>query len=75
MINVKHIVDGFTNVLFRSKDIELEAKRRLEICGNCDLSSDVVYDHCMVCKCWLPAKVRAMNDSCPRSKWGVYNEK
>ena len=60
------ILTGWKNVLWKSKEIETEAIRRVEICADCQSNDRGV---CLQCKCFIPAKARSMKENCPIDKW------
>lgn len=82
-INLKNIVDGFTNLAFPSPEVEAVAVKRAQICAECPFAVktgiySVVVDNktkaiqgmkCSQCGCNLSAKVRSMNDTCPLGEW------
>lgn len=60
------IVTGWKNVIWKSKEIEKEAIRRVEICADCGSNWRNV---CKQCSCFIPAKARSMREQCPIDKW------
>jgi len=60
------IVTGWTNVIWKDKETEAEALRRVEICSGCGSNYRNV---CTQCSCFIPAKARSMIESCPLNKW------
>ena len=50
------------------KKTELEYKRRLEICKQCDEYIPNI-NMCGVCKCFISAKARIKKQTCPLGKW------
>ena len=50
--------------MFSSKE---QAKKRYEICKSCEDFSPI--KTCKKCGCFMPAKVRIANASCPVRKW------
>lgn len=65
MGKIDNILTGFKN-LMTGKEIEQEQKRK-DICGKCPHSTNT--NRCMVCGCYLPAKVKSPKSSCPVNKW------
>lgn len=79
------IVDGFSYLIMTDPKVEEVAKSRAAICAECPFAkyigshkTTVVVNKkqytyksmkCEVCGCALAAKVRAMDDSCPITKW------
>lgn len=82
-INLKNIVDGFSNLAFPDPEVEKMAIARAEICAGCPFAVKTgVYSmivdkrtkqiqgmKCDKCGCNLSAKVRSANDTCPLGKW------
>ncbi len=58
------IVRAFTK-LFKGENTDL-AKERLRVCKDCD---DRVGILCGICGCYLKAKTRDEEETCPLSKW------
>lgn len=70
MSKIGDIAEGFVNYSLsysrtNSHEIELEARRRMEICALCPDRSNL---WCQACGCYLPAKIRSGSE-CPREKW------
>lgn len=79
----KNIVAGFAGLAFPDEKTEVLAKRRAEICAGCPFAVpsgiyNIVADNrtkkiqgmkCSECGCNLSAKVRSINDYCPKGKW------
>ena len=83
-IKYNSIVDGFTNYKFPDDRTERVAKYRASICAKCPFAEyskaiktvsfgerikEVKGMYCGACGCSLSAKVRSMNDWCPKYKW------
>ena len=71
MIEYEQIIKGFVNYalsIARTNDheIEVEAKRRMEICAMCKTFRSNLW--CTDCGCYLPAKTRSEN-MCDQNKW------
>ena len=79
-----NILNGWTNLAFSDPKVEALATKRASICAQCPAATfsstayAVVVDNktsivrgmsCSDCGCPLSAKVRAVDDSCPRQKW------
>lgn len=70
MGQIKEIFEGWLNDLFKTEEIENLAKKRLEICFKCPIRTDNKCDKSKGgCGCWLSAKTRSKNSSCPLKKW------
>lgn len=79
----KNIVAGFAGLAFPDEKTETLAKRRAEICATCPFAvsagvRNIIVDNrtkqiegmkCSACGCFLSAKVRSVNDYCPKGKW------
>lgn len=46
---------------------EQEQEERLAICRSCDKLKRM--DFCSMCGCFMPAKTKLANQSCPLKKW------
>ena len=79
-----NIIEGFTNLAIADPKIEMLAKLRARICGECPeaISIGIVNSvslnnetkqingmKCNKCGCLLNAKVRSTSDYCPLGKW------
>ena len=58
---------GWKNYIFKSKELEILAKKRIEICINCEKFK--TSKRCSLCGCFMPAKVRNQYSKCPLKKW------
>ncbi len=63
---IKSILTGWKNVIWKNKEVECEAIRRVEICADCNFNKNTF---CKSCGCWIPAKARSMKEYCPINKW------
>lgn len=82
-IKLANIVAGFGNLAFPNPEVEVIAMKRAEVCAECPNAVpsgiyNVIADNktkqiqgmkCDMCGCALSAKVRSVNDTCPRGKW------
>lgn len=83
-LKLSNIINGWANLAKTSPKIEALALKRANMCAHCPAAifSGAIYatviDHktvqvrgmsCQDCNCPLSAKVRSVNDSCPRGKW------
>lgn len=74
---LEEIYIGWKNLVFPSPEIEQLAKERIEICVDCTVPSRDgrtinglnENNRCVKCKCYMPAKTRNPNSSCPLKKW------
>ncbi len=64
------IITGWKNYIFKSPEMESIAKERLTICLSCNKLRK--NNTCMLCGCYIPAKVRSPRSSCPVKKWIKY---
>jgi hypothetical protein len=64
------IYDGWKNLIFENPEAEELAKKRIEICVECD-DFKKSNKTCNLCGCYMPAKVRSRYSSCaaPKKKW------
>lgn len=61
------IISGWSNFIFKNKDVEAKAKKKLEICITCDRFTSL--KTCKKCGCYIPAKVRSEKSKCPLGYW------
>ncbi len=70
MSQTKEILDGFYNLIFPDNEVEEIAKKRLVICYECPIRTNNKCDKAKGgCGCYLAAKTRSVNSSCPKNKW------
>lgn len=67
MSRLQEIYDGWKNFTFQNPSIEIEAKKRMEICVGCPNLSP--RNMCRLCGCYMPAKVRSPKSKCRIQKW------
>ena len=72
----KNIPKGTYNFLLsklglNAEKIEEVATKRMLICNECP-SKDKTFNKCKECGCFLPAKTRVLDESCPLDKWKPY---
>jgi len=65
----KQIVEGWKNYIFPNSEVEIKAKKRLEICITNKCCKLTIKNICKVCGCFIPAKVRSLDQHCPLKKW------
>lgn len=64
------IVNGWKNLAFPNKEVEIEAKKRIQVCLECpDEKYDDNSKRCKLCGCFMPAKVRSVKSKCPLRYW------
>ncbi len=64
---LSEIYAGWKNLTFPNPQIEIEAKRRIAICVDCNrLRKNKT---CELCGCYMPAKVRSPKSRCKLKKW------
>ena len=65
---IKRVIIGWWNVI--TKNETAEAKRRYEICMNCDKKTKIGNQWvCSSCGCFLRAKSRSPEEKCDYNKW------
>ncbi len=67
MSRASEIYAGWKNLAFQNSKVEDEAKKRIEICIDCDKLKKNNY--CQLCGCYMPAKVRSPKSHCRLKKW------
>jgi hypothetical protein len=67
MSKLLDIIDGWTNLIFKSEEHEKIAENRMAECINCDQLTNL--NRCKQCGCYMPAKVRNETSTCPLKKW------
>jgi hypothetical protein len=67
MSRLSEIYEGWKNYVFLNPRIEEQAKKRMEICVNCDKL--LKNNSCKLCGCYMPAKVRSPKSYCYDKKW------
>jgi hypothetical protein len=70
MLSIKNIVEGYKNVLIKDKTVEQLYTERVSVCRGC--SSSVMklgVATCGECGCPLLAKLRVINETCPKELW------
>lgn len=64
---LEEIYTGWKNYVFPNKQTEELAKKRIKTCLNCQKLTKK--KTCGICGCFMPAKVRNPQSSCPIKKW------
>jgi len=67
MTKLSEIYEGWKNLTFQNPKIEEEAKKRIKICINCNKLDN--RNFCILCGCYMPAKVRSPKSRCRLNKW------
>ena len=67
MSQLSEIYVGWKNYTFPNADVEIEAKRRINICIDCENLTKL--NKCKLCGCYMPAKVRSPKSKCNINKW------
>jgi len=67
MSRLSEIYEGWKNLVLTNPNVETEAKRRIEICVDCDKL--LKNNSCKLCGCYMPAKVRSPKSKCLLKKW------
>lgn len=65
-----NVFDAIKDTIFNPNDCwatEEEVKRRASICDECPFKGSM--NRCTKCGCFLPAKVKYKNSTCPQGKW------
>ena len=63
----QNIIEGYFRLLIKNEKSEKLAISRAMICGDCDKASKTNF--CEECKCYIPAKIRAKDETCILNKW------
>ena len=64
-------VTNLSNAIFVTEE---QGNLRMEICKSCEKLSP--HSFCRMCGCFMPAKTKLANESCPIGKWSaIENEK
>jgi hypothetical protein len=69
MSQLDDIFTGWKNYIFPSPEVETEAKRRITICVSNQCGKFRKNKTCMLCGCYMPAKVRSPKSFCTIGKW------
>jgi hypothetical protein len=67
MTQLSEIFEGWKNFSFPNPIVEKEAKKRVEICVKCPKLNQ--RNICVLCGCYMPAKVRSPKSHCRIKKW------
>lgn len=73
-MEIKEIIEGWINLIFKDEKIEPIAVERLKQCHKCPFRSNKeenikLTSYCRDCGCILKTKVRCKDCKCPRGKW------
>lgn len=67
MSKLSEIYNGWKNLTFQNSKTETIAKKRIEICIDCNKLNN--RNFCALCGCYMPAKVRSLKSHCRLNKW------
>lgn len=67
MSKLLEIYNGWKNLTFENPIVEKQAKKRIEICVKCNKLNN--RNFCILCGCYMPAKVRSIKSHCRLKKW------
>jgi len=67
MSQLNEIIMGWKNYIFLNEKAEKLATKRMKICLECPKLKD--NKRCGMCGCFMPAKVRCENATCPLKEW------
>lgn len=60
------IKNSWKNLIWKNQEVEKLAEKRASICADCPINTANI---CMDCGCFIPAKIRGEDNSCPKNKW------
>lgn len=69
---LSEIYSGWKNYAFKNPEVEKLAKERVIKCINCRINNKPGMrpnKTCIVCGCFIPAKVRSEKSKCPIKRW------
>ena len=66
--NLNEIIIGWKNYIFPNKEVEKIATNRMITCLDCE-KFKIKERKCGICGCFMPAKVRNVDSTCPLNKW------
>lgn len=66
MSKLSEIVSGWSNHIFDNPEVKQLAEARAKICSTCPENKS---NMCNLCGCYLPAKTKAPQATCPIDKW------
>lgn len=67
MSRLSEIYEGWKNFTFQNPAVEEKAKKRIVICVGCNNLTQ--RNMCVLCGCYMPAKVRSPKSHCRIRKW------
>ena len=62
---------GWKNLIWKKKEVEIIAKERAAFCSHCDELN--IAGFCKDCKCYVSAKIRSLDEECPKGIWRKKN--
>lgn len=70
MSKFNQIVEGWVNHIFPSEEIKKLAETRAKICSECPkLKNNFCSKELGGCGCYIPAKTKSPDSTCPDDKW------
>lgn len=74
MSKIGEILEGWKNLVWENAEVEVLAKDRMKVCGECDSRSNYpqevsMMSRCNACGCVIEAKTRCTKCTCPLNKW------
>ena len=66
MSKLSQIIEGWSNHIFDNPEVKQLAEARAKICASCPENKSNI---CNSCGCYIPAKVKAPQATCPKDKW------
>jgi hypothetical protein len=70
LLNIRKILLGFLNLIWKDWAIEALAKKRIAMCKQCPfIKTDASINRCGSCGCVIEAKARSPKSLCPEQKW------
>ena len=69
MSRLSEIYEGWKNLTFPNPKVEEIAKKRMAICVENKCKKLNARNYCMVCGCYMPAKVRSPKSRCALKIW------
>ena len=66
MSKLSQIIEGWSNHIFDNPEVKKLAEARANICATCPENKSNI---CNKCGCYLPAKTKSPQATCPIEKW------
>jgi hypothetical protein len=64
---LQSIISGWSNLLYRNAEVEKIALERAKKCAGCPKANSI--NVCILCNCYIPAKVRSLKEKCKDNQW------